>query len=228
MLMVGPVLQMMVHKKPDGGGLSAVGGNSLYTFYKPGAPEYADLEDKFVKHDIPLVMAALGIENDPLPILWTGDFIPMDGAEPGKTEYILGEFNCSCVGISKFQAVCGGDQTLADVSDEDYFEACELTDLMGTTAIMMLDEKAAKTLAEVQASAKVIDADTAAGRESVIEAAQGGEPAAAGPKNSDEPIFVMGLNALEAAKTMMDAGYKNVIALTKDMTEMIKKATVDK
>eukprot|EP00304_Pavlova_gyrans_P014918 CAMPEP_0206063226 /NCGR_PEP_ID=MMETSP1466-20131121/58124_1 /ASSEMBLY_ACC=CAM_ASM_001126 /TAXON_ID=44452 /ORGANISM="Pavlova gyrans, Strain CCMP608" /LENGTH=535 /DNA_ID=CAMNT_0053438595 /DNA_START=28 /DNA_END=1636 /DNA_ORIENTATION=- len=140
MLMVGPVLQMIIHKKPEGG-LSAVGGNSAYTYYKPGSPEYAGLEADFVTRDIPLLMKALDIENDPLPILWTGDFIPVDGKEPGTTEYVVGEFNCSCVGISKFQAVCGGEKTLADVSDADYFDACELTDLMGTTAIKMLDER---------------------------------------------------------------------------------------
>ena len=38
------------------------------------------------------------------------------------------------------QAVCGGDKTLADVPDADYFEACKLTDLMGTQATKMLDE----------------------------------------------------------------------------------------
>ena len=72
----------------------------------------------------------------------TGDFIPKDAEDgtPGKTEYVVGEFNCSCVGISKFQAVCGGEKTLADVPDEDFFEASELTDLMGTQAIKMLDE----------------------------------------------------------------------------------------
>ena len=67
---------------------------------------------------------------------------PDDGA-PGETEYVYsgdGTFNCSCVGISKFQAVCGGEKTLADVSDEDYFEACKLTDLMGVKAIEMLDK----------------------------------------------------------------------------------------
>merc|ERR1711918_327607 len=74
--------------------------------------------------------------------LWTCDYIPKNpddwAAGPydrscpdEKTEYTVGEFNCSCVGISKFQAVCGGEQTLADVSDEDYFDACELTDVMG-------------------------------------------------------------------------------------------------
>ena len=35
---------------------------------------------------------------------------------------------------------CGGDKTLDDVPDEDFFEACELTDLMGVKAIEMLDK----------------------------------------------------------------------------------------
>mmetsp|Transcript_31252 Transcript_31252/g.65506 ORF Transcript_31252/g.65506 Transcript_31252/m.65506 type:complete len:462 (-) Transcript_31252:373-1758(-) len=139
MLMVGDVLQTIIHKKPESG-LSAVGGNSVYTYFKPGAPEYAELEQKFVKEDIPKIMNALGLSGEPLPLLWTGDFIPKDAEDgtPGKTEYVVGEFNCSCVGISKFQAVCGGDKTLADVPDEDYYEACELTDLMGTQALKML------------------------------------------------------------------------------------------
>lgn len=139
MLMVGDVLQMIIHKKPESG-LSAVGGNSVYTYFKPGAPEFAELEHKFVKEDIPKIMDALGLASEPLPLLWTGDFIPKDAEDgtPGKTEYVVGEFNCSCVGISKFQAVCGGEKTLADVPDDDYYEACELTDLMGTQALKML------------------------------------------------------------------------------------------
>ena len=32
----------------------------------------------------------------------------------------------------------GGEKTLADVPDADYFEACQLTDLMGVKAIEML------------------------------------------------------------------------------------------
>ena len=32
----------------------------------------------------------------------------------------------------------GSDKGLADVPDEDYFDACELTDLMGVKAIEML------------------------------------------------------------------------------------------
>ena len=57
------------------------------------------------------------------------------------TEYVVGEFNCSCVDVSKFQAVCGGSKTLADVPDEDYFDACQLTDLMGIKAIEMISKK---------------------------------------------------------------------------------------
>ena len=37
--------------------------------------------------------------------------------------------------------MCGGEKTLANVSDEDYFDACELTDLMGVKAIEMLSKK---------------------------------------------------------------------------------------
>ncbi len=42
------------------------------------------------------------------------------------------------------QAVCGGEKTLADVSDEDYLDACQLTDLMGVKALEMLDNARAK------------------------------------------------------------------------------------
>jgi len=45
------------------------------------------------------------------------------------------------VGISKLQAVCGGEKTLADVPDEDYYEACLLTDLMGLKAVQYLDAR---------------------------------------------------------------------------------------
>jgi len=147
-LMAGDACQMAVHKKPMGGGLSAVGGNSEYTYYKPEDPKYKGLIEKLYA-DIPQLLPKLGLEGEPLPLLWTCDYIPKnpDDWEKGpydrscpddKTEYTVGEFNCSCVGISKFQAVCGGEKTLADVPDEDYFDALQLTDLMGKKAIEML------------------------------------------------------------------------------------------
>merc|ERR1719162_1518760 len=104
-LMAGDTCQMAVHKKPMGGGLSAVGGNSEYTYYKPEDPKYADLLGKLYK-DIPELMRVLDLEGQPLPLLWTADYIPKDPEKKRTdgitTEYVVGEFNCSCVGISKF------------------------------------------------------------------------------------------------------------------------------
>jgi len=140
-LMVSDETQMIIHKKPDGG-LSAVGGNSIYTYYEPGCAEYAGLEAD-IKKDTPALLDAMHLKGEPLPLLWTSDFIPKDAEDgtPGKTEYVVGEFNCSCVGISMFQAVCGGEKTLADVPDADYFEASKLTDLMGKKAVEMVAKK---------------------------------------------------------------------------------------
>jgi hypothetical protein len=143
-LMVGDACQMIVHKKPEGGGLSAVGGMSAYTFYKPGCVEYQGLEQSLYA-DIPKLLTELDLEGEPLPLLWTADFIPKDAEDgtPGKTEYVVGEFNCSCVGVSKFQAVCGGEKTLADVPDDDYYgeQGTGLTDFMGAKAIQMVADK---------------------------------------------------------------------------------------
>merc|ERR1719375_1728104 len=149
-LMAGDTCQMAIHKKPMGGGLSAVGGNSEYTYYTPEDAKYKGLVQKLYD-DIPQLLPSLGLNGEPLPLLWTCDYIPKnpDDWEKGpydrscpddKTEYTVGEFNCSCVGISKFQAVCGGEKTLADVPDDDYFDACELTNLMGIKAIEMLNK----------------------------------------------------------------------------------------
>jgi hypothetical protein len=142
MLMVGDQLQMIIHHKPEAGGLSATGGSlTSQTYFRPGCKEYTELEACFVGHDLPLLKKALHIENEPLPLIWTADFIPKDGPVPGVTEFVISEFNCSCVDIQKLQAVSGsGTKTLADVPDADYYDACQLTDLMGCKAVQMLDQ----------------------------------------------------------------------------------------
>ncbi|EGB11533.1 hypothetical protein AURANDRAFT_21394 [Aureococcus anophagefferens] len=149
-LMAGDTCQMIIHKKPEGG-LSAVGGNSAYTYYEPSDPLYADLLTKLTTDIKNGLMDVLDLKGEALPLLWTCDYIPKnpegwsktENACDMETEYVVGEFNCSCVGVSMFQAVCGGDKTLADVPDADYYEACKLTDLMGIKALEMLDTKAA-------------------------------------------------------------------------------------
>ncbi|KAH8047004.1 hypothetical protein JL722_13342 [Aureococcus anophagefferens] len=136
--MSGDACQAIIHKKPENG-LSAVGGNSVYTYYEPSDPKYKGLLDRLlydVEHGL---METLGLAGEALPLLWTCDYIPKnpegwagDGdAPPELTEYVVGEFNCSCVGVSQFQAVCGGDRTLADVPDADYAAGTRLADLMG-------------------------------------------------------------------------------------------------
>jgi len=163
MQMVGNKLFRIIHKLPDGG-MSAVGGNNIMTFYEPGpkpdapkegikyaadVPDYVRLEDQFINKDIPAVMPALGLGNEPLPLLWTGDFIPKnteecpDGSD-GKTDFVVGEFNCSCVGISPFGAACGPDKDLKDVPDADFKAGYQLTCLMGEKAVEMLTEIKAK------------------------------------------------------------------------------------
>ena len=142
LLMVGDQLQMIIHSKPADGGLSATGGaHASQTFFRPGCRQYAELERRFLAQDLPQLKKALGIEHEPLPLLWTADFIPKDGAVPGTTEYAISEFNCTCVDIGKLQAVGGSPtKTLADVPDADYYEASQLTDLMGCKAVQMLDQ----------------------------------------------------------------------------------------
>ena len=77
MLMVKDTLFKIIHKIPDGG-MSAVGGIAKYAFYEPGCPEFADLEKTFIEGDLPQLQRALDIEGQPLPLLWTSDFIPKD------------------------------------------------------------------------------------------------------------------------------------------------------
>merc|ERR1711907_441515 len=95
---IGEKLVGIIHKKPKEGGISAVGGTgSVYTFYGPDDPKF---------------MPALGLADEPIPLWWTSDFINASpaGTKPEDEKWIVGEFNCSCVGISKcLPAFCNKD-----------------------------------------------------------------------------------------------------------------------
>merc|ERR1712118_583757 len=136
MQMVEDELFAIIHKKPQSGGMSAVGGIADYTFYEPDAPEFAELKAKLYG-DIPSMMSAMGLAGEPLPILWTADFIPVDGH---VAPMVVGEFNCSCVGISAFGAACGPNKDLADVSFANFIYGSKLCDLIGKKAIETLAE----------------------------------------------------------------------------------------
>jgi hypothetical protein len=76
--MVKDTLFQIVHKKPRGGGgeMSAVSTLAEYSYYSPNEPMFAGLKAAF-EEEVEHVFNALGIAGEPLPILWTADFIPV-------------------------------------------------------------------------------------------------------------------------------------------------------
>merc|ERR1719243_22878 len=135
----------IIHKKPAEGGISAVGGTgSIYTYYGPDEPKFKTLTDNFLSKDLPFVMPALDLAEEPLPLWWTTDFIlsSPEGTPTENEKWIVGEFNCSCVGISKcLAAYCKDDTPTAsynDISAEDLAAAEKYGLMMGEKALGML------------------------------------------------------------------------------------------
>ena len=91
----------IVHKKPVDGGISAtLASGAKYMSFKPDDPKFAVLMDHFIQKDLSKIMEALDMEGEPLPLIWTTDFILGDKVD-GADTYFVGEFNCSCVGITQ-------------------------------------------------------------------------------------------------------------------------------
>jgi len=120
-LMVGREVYRIEHYVYIGG----VGGETKTTMYRPDAPEFAAMKVK-LEAEVPKIMEALGLPMSSLPLLWAADFIPIDGH---STPYVLGEFNCSCLGISEFLAARGRD--LSAVAPEDAAAGQAMCDLIG-------------------------------------------------------------------------------------------------
>merc|ERR1719478_204022 len=141
---IGKKLIGIIHKKPKEGGISAVSGTgSVYTFYGPDEPKFKNLTTNFLVKDIDLVMPSLGL-NEPIPLWWTTDFILASpvGTPAEEEKWIVGEFNCSCVGVSKCLAGCiTPDKPTADFHDippADKAEAALIGDMMGKVALEVL------------------------------------------------------------------------------------------
>mmetsp|Transcript_44501 Transcript_44501/g.123746 ORF Transcript_44501/g.123746 Transcript_44501/m.123746 type:complete len:781 (-) Transcript_44501:238-2580(-) len=143
--MIGESCVGIIHKKPKEGGISAVAGTgSVYTFYGPDEERFLPLTTNFLQRDLEKVMPALGLPDEPIPLWWTADFIlaSPEGTPASEERWIVGEFNCSCVGISKcLAAYCTPDNPRAcysDISAEDRIEARRLGSLMGEKALRIL------------------------------------------------------------------------------------------
>ncbi|CAE8613485.1 unnamed protein product [Polarella glacialis] len=144
--MVSDELVGIIHKKPKEGGISAVGGTgSIYTYYGPNEKKFTSLTKSFLKDDLPKVMPALGLGSEPIPLWWTTDFIlsSPEGTAAKDEKWIVGEFNCSCVGISKcLPAYCKEDTPEAcynDIPKKDALEAKRMGDLMGKKGLAILN-----------------------------------------------------------------------------------------
>merc|ERR1712087_61771 len=140
--MVGDSLVGIIHKKPKEGGISAVGGTgSVYTYYGPEEQLFANLTKGFLDGDLMKIMPALGLGDEPIPLWWTSDFI--NSSAPGTPEaeekWIVGEFNCSCVGISKcLPAYCKDDTpnaTFDDIPKKDRVEVTKIGGIVGKKAL---------------------------------------------------------------------------------------------
>merc|ERR1711920_990837 len=65
------------------------------------------LRKKFVEDDCPVLMKTLDLADEPIPLWWTADMINAslgkcwEAVEVKDQKWVVGEFNCSCVGISK-------------------------------------------------------------------------------------------------------------------------------
>merc|ERR1719387_40310 len=147
--LIGDELIGIIHKKPKEGGISAVGGTgSIYTYYGPKEKKFATLTKFYLGEDIKKVMPALGLGDEPLPLWWTTDFINSSppGTKTKDEKWIVGEFNYSCVGISKcLPAYCKDDTPNAcwtDIPKKDMSEVKKLGDLMGKKAILNLNKVA--------------------------------------------------------------------------------------
>merc|ERR1712045_1093549 len=113
-VMIGTELNRVEHYQYIGG----VGGETITTIYKPGEDnfkeaKYDELEAKLVA-DIPKYLEKLGLPAGSLPLLWAADFIPVDSKD---TTHVIGEFNCSCLGIAGFLNSRGKD--INEITPED-------------------------------------------------------------------------------------------------------------
>jgi len=98
--MIGDKPIELIHKTPKAGGISAtLKSGARYVRYPPTEKRF-ELLMSYFKADLPNLMKALGIGDQPLPLIWTADFIT-GPKKNGLDTFLVGEFNCSCVGITK-------------------------------------------------------------------------------------------------------------------------------
>jgi len=131
-VMIGPELNRVEHYVYIGG----VGGETKTTIHKPDDADFPYKEiQKKVQDEIPVYLTALGLPASALPLLWAADFIPVDDH---KSPFVIGEFNCSCLGLAGFLNVRGKD--ISELKDEDRDLGMKMANLIGQKALEALEK----------------------------------------------------------------------------------------
>merc|ERR1712066_861962 len=140
-VMIGKKLFRVEHYVYIGG----VGGETKTTIYPAAADDFPDSAElplktiqKKLEAELYDYLKALGLGESDIPLLWAADFIPVDNH---VSPMVIGEFNCSCLGLAGFLNARGGD--LKDLSEADAKMGQEMADLIGKLAREQLEAKAA-------------------------------------------------------------------------------------
>jgi len=136
-VMIGRKLYRVEHYVYIGG----VGGETKTTIYPVSAPDFPDSTELPLKtiqtkleSELDEYVTALGLSEKDIPLLWAADFIPVDGH---KTPMVIGEFNCSCLGLAGFLDARGKD--LKDLTEAQMAMGQEMADKIGALAREQLD-----------------------------------------------------------------------------------------
>merc|ERR1712228_858276 len=113
--------------------IGGVSGETKTTVYAADAPEYAATRKK-LEEGVPDYMKCLGLDMSQLPLLWAADFLVMEDGS-----HKIGEFNCSCLGVTGSMEARGA--TAADVKPEDVKRGEEMCDHIGAVALKALDAR---------------------------------------------------------------------------------------
>lgn len=145
-VMIGKKLFRVEHYVYIGG----VGGETKTTLYPAAAPDFPDTEELPLKRiqaelesELEHYVKALGLSEADIPLLWAADFIPIDNHKVGDKEIkmVIGEFNCSCLGLAGFLDARGGN--LKDLAPEKKEMGMEMANKIGELAREQLDARKA-------------------------------------------------------------------------------------
>merc|ERR1712038_288949 len=138
-VMIGKKLFRVEHYIYIGG----VGGETKTSIYPASAedfPNNTELPLKTIQakleSELEEYVKALGLTEKDIPLLWAADFIPVDDH---KTPMVIGEFNCSCLGLAGFLDARGKD--LKDLTPERMAMGQAMADKISALAAEQLNEK---------------------------------------------------------------------------------------